>query len=270
MLSLFLKIIFSDKLETDIRSPFTTFELHGERFGLLLPSVSFWMQLFATLVIQSLLGHILSVIVYKFIVQRRGSVTAYLTGWGLVIPIVISLPFKIIRFLGVRNKILKMSASAIPTLGVFRCLEAMYGFPPSPATEAKLLNYGMYFSTAVEFDFDESTSHPVRVTVREIIQKIKLFFSSAIALGMLYSVLEPYSYTPFATLLPVSSPWLVLGGWLSLGRVGDNFLLANLTHLSLCLGTTGVSIMINILTGMRTLDITNNPIFGSAAPSDFW
>jgi len=75
------------------------------------------------LIVQAVICQIIAIVVYKFIIEKRGSMGAFLTGYGFVIPTVLVLPFQLIHFLDIRNTSLMMAIAAIPILSFFRCLE---------------------------------------------------------------------------------------------------------------------------------------------------
>jgi len=145
----------------------------------------------------------------------------------------------------------------------------MYGFSP-PAVEAKLRNYSIYFSSVIEISFDPLTTLPVRVTKEEIGEKVLSFIMKFFALGALYSIVEHFSYSPFARKTLSNEVDFHIFNWFQIGHLANNFINAYLTYLSLSLGTVGVGLAINLMFGMRTIDVTNNPMFKSTSPSDFW
>uniref|UniRef100_A0A7S1B9E9 Uncharacterized protein n=1 Tax=Corethron hystrix TaxID=216773 RepID=A0A7S1B9E9_9STRA len=101
---------FSQKLETDDRSPIVTFELpiSGDSYGILLPNVGFWIQLIATVVVGGVFLSIISLAMHTFVVERRNTATAYLVGWGAVVPACILGPISILEFLDIRNLMLRL------------------------------------------------------------------------------------------------------------------------------------------------------------------
>lgn len=120
-------VVFAAKHEVDTRSPLFSFPLPdvlgGGTFGFLFPSISFWLQMLALMGVHIIVSIGIAAVVYKFIIQRRGSTTAYLCGYGFVIPFALWVPFYVIQCFDLRNQGLRMNLCFTPLLVVFRCLE---------------------------------------------------------------------------------------------------------------------------------------------------
>lgn len=258
-MSSLIRLLFADKLEEDIREPMITLSVGGGTFGVLPPSHSLWIQMSALLVLQSVLCNALAVLVYYFVIKRRGTATAFLVGYGCIIPFVMVMPNMFVGYLELKNACFMVCVASTPILLVFRCLEAMHGFSPA-AVESQVTNYMIYYGSVIEFVFDDKTRHPVQSTTRESVTKAKRFLIFYFFLGILFSILLPTNFSPFA-----------------ISRHGDfrrrlahNFVMAYLTHVCIHVGTLGFGAAISLLAGIRTMDIANNPFFLSKSPSDFW
>ena len=138
MMSLLQKV-FNNKLKHGNRSPIHLIKYKTNELHLVLPQLDFWIQHVVLHIIQTILCIILSLLIYKFIIQsRNASIKSknhndknltrskkFLIGYGIIIPIAIMLPFLIIDHLGIENKTLRFSLLSLPNTIVFRCLEAM-------------------------------------------------------------------------------------------------------------------------------------------------
>ena len=72
----------------------------------------------------SLIAAMLSVISYKFVVQRQGTAISYLVGFGFLMPLWLAAPYNIIHIFGIENKVMKFTIGSIcPTLGLFHTSE---------------------------------------------------------------------------------------------------------------------------------------------------
>jgi hypothetical protein len=76
----------------------------------------------------------MALLVYQWIIapslycnQRTTSRTAWMVAFGLVIPLALTIPYLLIVGLDLQNKFLAQCCSAVPTIVVFRTLEALYG-----------------------------------------------------------------------------------------------------------------------------------------------
>lgn len=274
-MSVLLRILFADKLDEDTREPILTFgAASGQQYGLLAPSLSFWLQMAALLVLQSIICNVLAAVVYYGIIQRRGTSAAYLTGYGFVIPFVVAMPFYLIQALDLRNACFMVAVASTPVLLTFRCLEAMYGFSP-PAVEAQITNYMLYYGSVIEFVFDGKTNHAVKSTTGQALVKARRFLTFYLFLALLFSVLEPCSYAPIdmgsrgtgdhADIMDAT-----IGGFLHPGHLVNNFAVAYVTHVCIHTGTLGFGSAISLFAGIKTLDVANNPFFSSSSPSSFW
>jgi len=265
--------MFADKLNEDIRQPVYTFEspFSADEYGILLPSASFWIQMSALLAMQSILCITIAAVIYLFIIQKRGTVTAFLMGYGFVIPFVVWMPYYLIRALDLRNMCLMISVATTPILVVFRCMEAMYGYSP-PAVESKLLYYMVYYSSVIELEFDPKTTHPIQASHNDKLTTGKQFLGSYFLLSIFYSILEPCSYALFDSPIERAShgQQLTVLDFIHPGHLANNFIVAYLTHTCLKVGTSGFGLAISALSGIKTMTVTNNPMFGCTSPSDFW
>lgn len=274
-MSVLLGILFADKLDEDTREPIITFgTASGQEYGLLAPSLSFWLQMAALLVVQSILCNALAAVVYYGIIQRRGTSTAYLIGYGFVIPFVVAMPFYLIQELDLRNACFMVAVASTPVLLTFRCLEAMYGFSP-PAVEAQITNYMLYYGSVIEFVFDGKTNHAVKSTTGEALNKARRFLAFYLFLALLFSVLEPCSYAPIGmrprgTGDHANVMDATIADFLHPGHLANNFAVAYVTHVCIHTGTLGFGSAISLFAGIKTLDVANNPFFSSSSPSDFW
>jgi hypothetical protein len=124
-----LRSIFANRLAHDIEKPFLTFVVPGTemKFAVLAGRVDFWIQLSATLFIQAIVSVFFAIFIFSTIVKHRGSTSAFLIGYGLVIPTVIILPYKLIEELVVRNMCVMIGFASIPTVICFRCIEGKEG-----------------------------------------------------------------------------------------------------------------------------------------------
>ena len=178
----FVASIFNDKLVVDDRQPAVVFSVGvipglvdgaGQiKLGLLLPSPIFWVQLVVLLAFQTTLCIGLAFIILNFVVKRRGSPSAYLVGYGLVIPAVLAFPYAVISWLDIQNTMSRF-VLYVPTLITFRVLEAMHCHEEDvPTAEASVLNYVLFYSCLVEVKYDAETTKPLSLTQMEIVKRL--------------------------------------------------------------------------------------------------
>ena len=100
----FLKKVFHENFIVDNREPISVFEIPyvDGRFALHGPCLGPWKQLFIFGLLQSGIQIVLACFIYKFIVQRRGTIESYILGWGFVIPFALYIPFPLLDLFDIR------------------------------------------------------------------------------------------------------------------------------------------------------------------------
>jgi hypothetical protein len=77
---------------------------------------------FQVLSIQAVINAIAAIVIYKTIVQKRGSPMSYLIGYGVVMPALLAVPYELARWLGMRNMSMLVGFAASMAIVVFRCM----------------------------------------------------------------------------------------------------------------------------------------------------
>ena len=226
-MSTFLSLFANNKFERDDREPqlFVSLPLVGT-FGIAHFSLLFWLQSFILLTMQSIINIVAAVIIYKFIVQQRGTPQAYIIGYGIVCPMLAYTPFVLIGYLDLRNIAFMLClAGATVALLLFRCLEAMHGTLPAFAEES-LGKFVLYYSATLQFNFDEKTGKPIILTRQEIRSRLKEFCMVFVETSLCYSVLLPCHFRLFPRKQIQSLADLYY--W---GNIANNYIMASLTSL---------------------------------------
>lgn len=277
----FLASIFTQKFEADDREPLWFLTVPSiplltngpTTLGLTGMDPMFWMISFLLLAIQSVINVLAALVVYEYILKARGNSQSYLAGYGLVCPVLLFLPFVIIRGLDLRN-VTFMTCVAVtsPALLVFRCMEAMHGVLPTfaydlskPHEKNSQAKFVLYYAASIQFNFDPLTEEIVPITRNELAQRGVHFARMFVETSILYSILLPSFYHPFPR-RDVRNLF-DLFYW---GNLGNNFLVAYLTGIALEAGVTGLGLMTSIVTGISTSKFNDHPLLASSSPSDFW
>jgi len=139
-------LLFSDSLESDRRVPYLTFTpanfLHwfgiqdfvdtSIVFGLLVPSIEFWTCLIVILLMGAIFASCCCYIMYHYIVLPRKqatklgvelTMTPFVIGFGIIMPFCAISPYYILRYFGIRNKLMKFLAATTQLTLFFRCSE---------------------------------------------------------------------------------------------------------------------------------------------------
>jgi hypothetical protein len=137
-----------------------------------------------------------AVVVHKFIIPNRGTIGAYLLGWGAIVPLVLWLPFEMLEAWDIRNLVLKMCVTSLPMVVVFRTIEAMYDTSP-PVVEATLANYVTYYTAAIHHVWDPKTKMRAKVNSRQFLSNLLRVTYYYHWLSLSLSILMHYNFTPF-------------------------------------------------------------------------
>jgi len=266
-----IKTWFEDKLLTCTKDPITTFSIpsYDGEFGLFAPQGNIWKQLgyFGTL--QILIQCAFAAIIYSFIIKMRGTIGAYLLGWGVIIPASCILPFYLLEFLDIRNKCLKLIGAQSPTVVVFRCIEAMYDTSPSPAVEASISNYIAYYSSMVPCVWDSKTNGRKRINVIELLSAFLRLFLQFHVYSLLLSFMLHHDFKPltndfvnqdqFNINIDLFTPQHLVNGYLTVVII--------YFHLAFGLGLMGFAVQAQ---GYSIVNIFRNPLFACHTPTEFW
>lgn len=224
----------------------------------------YWTQLQTIVLMQTLLNVVVAIIIFKFIVQRRGSALSYSIGYGIVCPTLVCVPVWIISLADLYNPAFLVASAASPVLLFFRCLEAMHGTVPAFA-EKSLSTFLLYYCATVQFEIDPNTGHVIRIDTKYLISQTLKFLILFAEISVVFSILIPLDYQVFSQKEITSLTDLFY--W---GNLGNNYVMAFLTALMIEVGATGVGLLTSLLSGIKTVQLNFNPLTASSSPSDFW
>jgi hypothetical protein len=202
-------------------------------------------------------------------VVNRGTSSAFLVGYGFVIPFTLWMPFVVIPWLGLENMILMVSVASTPTMVIFRCKEAMYGTSP-PVVEKDIGTYCAYYSSVIPFRYDPEKQTSVKATFGDFLSKLRAYLANLAITVPVFSVMQSCKYSLFPSPREIGGPLpspMYLFHW---GHLLNNLAVAGLTSVSLEGGTLGVSLGTILLSGNTTEDMMKSPMTLSTSPSDFW
>ena len=154
-------ILFSSYLEDDIRTPFVTFPLptfiassllgqEDAQLGIVMASLQFWIALLFVMLMGCIFNVFVAILSYNMIVlprrrqhhsyQRNSkkdgdttnddqrTMTHFLFGFGVIMPLSAIYPYYCIPFFGVKNKVLKFFFGVQSLTTFFRCSEGTCEF----------------------------------------------------------------------------------------------------------------------------------------------
>jgi len=268
MLQELLSSIYDDKLVYDNREPCYIFELPGlGTYGVMAPVITIWLQLLIDTIAVTMLVAGFSILVYEFILKRRGTSTSYLFGWGVMIPFCVLAPRACLDFLDIRNGFLAfLVGGMLPVLFFFRCIETMYGFNPEWATKS-VGNFVLHMVSCQEIDvIDKKTDkeRPMKAEVREVLPHLKEFFFYLILIGIYESWLSAYDHRPFDNEFNNFDQglwWMIL----SPRQLLNNFCMGIMFLLTLLLCSNALSALTVIFLGVQVIPNMNNPLLSSSS-----
>ena len=151
-----------------------------------------------------LLQVVAAIPIYYLIVKRRGTMTSFLFGYGVVIPMAFHVATLMVEYLDIHNKDFKISPSMLTTVIICRCLEAMHGTSPS-VVEYSLGNYMTYYSTMIHYYWDNKTKSRVPIKpVNTFLQFLKIT-GMFVAMSLLNSFLLHFNFRVFNSPLELDS-----------------------------------------------------------------
>jgi len=257
------------KLDLDDRQPIAVLSVpyDDREFALYAPSIIFWVETLGAIAMIGIVGGLISLVSYKYIVQKQGSNLAFLMGYGVIIPLWVSLPYFLVEILDLRNKVMKFAVCAvIPTLGIFKSTEAMYGCAPVHTT-ASFMSYFMYFSSPMMMVYDRKLQNYVKCSWREIMLQLGTFVSKLTILGAIQSYATPSGMHPFGS---PTSEWYEPKRIFNLYQYMDNLVYAFLFQMYLSSYCEGLTLATMVITGFKCETVMENPLMQSKSLTELW
>ena len=221
------------------------------------------------LVLQATVAALTAYFLYKSIIEpkRADTSTAFMIGWGVVIPLWIVWPVVMIQTLEIRNAIFKFVVGCVyPVVCLFRTLECIYGFTPAWVHSAT--DYVAYYASVMIFARDSKTNQLVPCPPSKVTRHLVNFLLFGTILGALQSFLAPFDYmAPFGG----ADDWYALERYSTWQFYGNSFLHAFLFQMTLTFYTEGLTLAFVLISGgYQTLPVMLNPLLESRSPLDFW
>lgn len=217
-----------------------------------------------------LIAAIFSQLVFYQVLPNKKTTTAYLIGYGLIIPFWLWFPSTVIAFLDIRNKVFRFCVAAVtPSLCVFRTTEAMHGFAPEHALQSAK-TYMVYYGLPMVAKYDKSTKEYVKASPGHLQYRFWQVIGSYIYTGSLYSIFFMYpKYFPSCGTI-YSEHYFTLGYILSNKSLRNTTFYILLFEATLSTSGNGGNFVSTLLTGYEMEPFMNNPIFESNTCSEFW
>lgn len=256
-------------------------------FGVLFPSPWFWLKAMSMTFTNLVIASIVAYIIYFYVIPNRNSNNTttntynYLLVYGILLPILFTIPFFLIDLFQVDNLIMALGTGFIPLVYCLRCSETTCGFSPK-YVEISFTRYWLYFICPVSILFDDdkdikadekdNNKKPVKATRQDIRNKLWETVRDFILIGFFLSILIPRDFIFFSIEQKEEKEESILlfQKLFHPKHLFNNFIMAWLTNMILSSGMNIISLGINIVSSIKVIDVTQNPMFESSSPSDFW
>lgn len=232
----------------------------------------YWKQVVLLLLIMLAIQSAFAVVNYYAIVKRRDTVSSFLVGYGVVVPLGFMIPYALLEYLDLESRALKFATICIHVILCYRTVEAMHGTScDKDAVEASLGNYVAYYSSLAYYEWDVA-SKPIR---RRRIPKSKLlanglkFIAYFHAASIVLAIMMSCDFQPFPSRVKLDEYNLTFD-LLSPSHLANCYCLALLIYTSVNLSCLITTFAENVK-GYDTKPVFEFlPLLTTRNPSDFW
>ena len=283
---------FPHSLEDDTRQPLflltipkslssTLFPNETIKLGFLMPSLAYWVELLGFVLLTLLFASLMGLFLYKTVIQTKQerTTTAYLIGFGGILPFWLSWPILLFNLVDVKNGLFRFFVgSIVPIVCSFRTIEAISGLCPSYATKSTK-DFLFYFSTipiAARVKVKHPNSNigdPIPCSNSKKLQYLKRFIPLLFLLGAYQSILVPHKdLNLFGMGIPSDEEihWHSKQRYFTWQLYANSALQALLFQLYLTTYVEALTFVFCVLTGYDVEPVMLNPLLESKSPIDFW
>ena len=251
------------------------------KLGFLMPSLPYWVELLGFVLLTLLFAAFLGLFLYKTVIQTKQerTPTAYLVGFGLIIPFWISWPILLFHIVDVKSAIFRFFVGAIaPIICSFRTIEAISGLCPSYATKSTK-DFLFYYSTipmvarVKQPKGSSKVGDPIPCSNSKKIQYLRSFVPLVFLLGAFQSILVPHKdLNVFGMGIDSDEeiPFYSIQRYYTWQLYANSALQALLFQMYLTTYVEALNFVFAVLTGYDVEPGMLNPLLESKSPSDFW
>ena len=211
---------------------------------------------------------IFAVAVFKFIIKNRGSLEAFLFGFGLVIPLALYIPFFLLEELDIQNKSVKLGLTTLPVIVCFHTVEAMFSTPSSIVVEATMGNYIAYYTTLCHFEWSTKTLKRRKITSVELLVAVFNLLVGFFRISFMLSFMMHFNFQPFQSQVKLDDYHMTFD-LLSPAHLANTYLLAILTYSYLSFGFH-MTAFSEQAKGYYIEPLFLNPMLLSRSIGEFW
>ena len=254
------------------------------RLGVLMLSIPYWIELLGLILLTLSFAAIVGLVLYKTVIETKQeqTPTAYLIGWGLVIPFWLSWPTLLLQFVDLRCSIFRFLVGGIaPIVCSFRTIEVIYGLcPPYVTSSAK--GFVFYYATVPivarlkkedKGSSSASIGDPIPCSNSKKLKHLIRFLCLLCLTGGLQSILVPYkNLNIFGMGIDSDEPieWLSVQRYFTWQLYGNSAFQALLFQMYLTTYFEALAFAFSVLTGYEVEPGMLNPLLESKSPMDFW
>ena len=219
------------------------------------------------------LKRILSFVVYRGIIQRRGTTASFLLGWGVIVPFSMAFPFWLIRVFGIENCILRLSLSTVPTMGIFRTIEAMCNTSPIPIVETSWEHYSLYWSSLHHFEWMTTGSGKKirkKIQLDELLRNTMDLILTFTLLSLLLSAALYCNFQPFPSSVDLLSFAFQPAQLFAPAHLANSYCSVVVVYYALKFLFELDAWKSQVGDGVVTKPVFRRPLWASTGPRDFW
>ena len=263
------KIIFSKERDEPIR------------LGFLMMSLPYWVELLGFVLVTLSFAAFVGLFLYKTVIEpkRERTSTAYLIGFGLILPFWVSWPVLLFNIIDVRSAIFRFLVGGIaPIICSFRTVEAISGLCPTYIVKSAN-DFVFYYATvpivarAKKAEGTFAVGDRIPCSNSKKIQQLTRFLKLLFLLGALQSVLIPHKYLNIFGMgieSDIDIEWHSTQRYFTWQLYGNSALQALLFQMYLTTYLEALNFAFAVLTGYEAEKGMLNPLLESKSPTEFW
>lgn len=252
------------------------------RLGFLMLSQAYWIELLGFVLLTLSFAALAGLLLYKTVIgpKQENTPTAYLVGWGLILPFWISWPVLIFNFVDLRSAIFRFLVGGIaPIVCSFRTLEAIYGLCPPYITKS-VKDFVFFYATVpivARVKKQEGSSaaigDPIPCSNPKKFKHLAKFLGLLFVTGSLQSILIPHENLNIFGMgieSDVEIEWHSTQRYYTWQLYGNSALQALLFQMYLTTYLEALVFAFAALTGYQAEPGMLNPLLESKSPTEFW
>ncbi len=240
------------------------------KLGFFMLSTPYWIELLGFVLVTLAFAAIVGLFLYKQVIEPKleRTFTAYLIGWGVILPLWLFWPILLFRVIDLRSAIFRFLVGGIaPIVCSFRTMEAIYGFCPGCVTKSSK-DFMFYYATVPIVARNEN-GVPIVCSNSKKQNHLVKFLGLLCLTGLLQSILVPHANLNFFG-MSLDHEWFSLARYGTWQLYANSALQALLFQMYLTTYLEALVFAFTLLTGYEAEKGMLNPLLESKSPMEFW